>query len=1316
MSLRLFLIMAMGIISFHGNAQSPVYTHFNRYKVEDGLPQNFVSGLQQDRDGFLWIATRDGLARYDGREFRVFRQVHKDSSSLSSNIITNIYLDPQNLLWVFYINQQFDCFDPAQLKVCFRDSFGTVSTLMKTMKVNFFIRDRSGKFWLNTNYEGLACYDPVSRATLRFNTSGKNLRSNNNIGLAEHPNGSIYAVTDQGVEMIANPGKLNPSFYPFPASLAFRFTKGAYNKVIFLPDGRLAISEFNRVILFDSERKSFSSLQLPGEVPAQSNIISHFLVGYDQLLHVEAAGNVYRLEKDNRFTWLFQSSNANLIGSAKSLLVDQSGVLWLGTNAAGLYKIDLQSIPISSNPYKRNFVVDQVATLQGLSVSSMPGQFTRGTWGYAFRYCYDARGRLFLTYSEAQSAPGSGKVFVYRNNSLKALPSRYDTYPMRGLGFTPSGALVASDRYGNISKWTDLNSLPEYTNTCLELTSQTGDVADIEVYEKETWIATEKDGLYRIANGKIVKHYVKGERSTDLPGNQLTDLCRDPFNPKVFWIGTLGQGLIKWNTETGTERVYTTVQGLANNTIYSIVPDATHHLWISTNKGISRINIITGTLHHFDARDGLISNEFNRFHHFRFPDGRIAFGSLEGSSVFDPMQFEADSFATRVAFTRLYINNIEKNIVGINDHRQLVLPFNQNFLAFEFAGLQFNQPGKIQYRYMLKGYDKDWINAGTRNLATYTRLPPGRYTFQVNASNTGGQWSSFTRDLSIRIRPPFWATWWAYMVYGLVALVLIRIYWRYRVNRIRLQNEIALEHNIGKHLREVDEIKSRFFANITHEFRTPLTLILTPLEKLEKDQELSPIHQLTVMNAHRNAEKLLSLINQLLDISKIEAGQMKVNLSTGELDKFVQASVLQFAEQARGKNIALNFDCHEVSGHFLFDEEKWEKILGNLLGNAIKFTPVNGEIRVSLREKMRASEPVIELKVSDTGPGIPVENLNRIFDRFYMVDDSHTRSYEGTGIGLSLVKEMTELMGGSVQVDSTPGKGSTFTIELPVKKAVAKKPGDLSREEMKEASLAPHAFSKEEPSPGPLLLVVEDNEELRSFISQNLSMSWRTLQAADGNAAWDILLKELPDIVISDVMMPGMNGFDLCRKAKNDKRTAHISFILLTAKAAHISRVEGLEAGADEYITKPFHFDELVLRVKNLARQQESWRAFLQEQLLPEKPSPRLPNVNDIFLQHLYQFLDERLDEPSLDVEFLAKAMAMSRRTLNRKLKALLNISSNELIRRYRLQKAAIMLASGQTVAQTAYSVGFETPSYFTQCFKEQYGQTPSEFAAQKTA
>ena len=1301
-------------------AQEPLYSHYKWFKVEDGLPQSYVSGLQQDKDGFLWIGTRDGLARYDGREFKVFHQKNNDSLGLSSNVITALFLDVENLLWIFYINEKVDCFDTRRMQVVNKDSFATVRKTISELRTRKMYRDRSGKFWLTRNSQGVVCYDTHRKTTTWFNIEHKNLASNNVAGVLEDAKGQIYVFTDKGIE---KPG-VTSSFIPYPDTIHLTFTIDAHRAVITMPDGRLFVSAANELIVFDPIKKIFSSYVLPATVPVKEGVIQHLQAGKDGKLYVVAEGGVYELEKNNQYTWLWQSARDNTFASdARSFLVDRSGVIWFGTNASGMYKINLQSVPFTSKPYTTNFSIDVLSQLPLLS-NSLPGVFKKEVAAYGFRYAYGPGKTLWLSHRDNDETREPLTICIVKNNtvSLAAAPPGNQA-GIRGLSLSPSGRMIAMDVLGNSWAWDDANSLPSFTPTILSL-PKSSIVVDMEADENVVWVSTNKQGLYKIENNTIADHFTNETKKNKWPGNQLTDICNDPADKDILWIGTLGYGLIQLKKKTGAIKVFTTDDGLPNNTVYSIVPDDGGNLWLSTNKGISRFDPRANHFYNFDVRDGLPGNEFNRFHHLRLPDGRIAFGGAEAFTIFDPSTFAEDTFATTVALTKVLINNNPVEFTSdksglsapMNELQRLVLPYNKNFLQFEFAGLQFNQPEKIRYRYMLKGYDKEWIETGNRNLASYTKLPPGHYTLLLNASNTSVTWSPEVKQLAIRIRPPLWATWWAYVIYALLVLLLVRSYWRYRTSRIRMQNEIALEQSKAKQLKELDEIKNRFFSNITHELRTPLTLILTPLEKLKEENKFSPADQRILTTAHNNADQLLRLINQLLDISKMESKQMKVNLTIGELSDFVERCVQQFSMEAKDLSIQLLFSRQDVTGHYLFDEDKWEKIIFNLLSNALKFTGEGGEVHVTLSQATNNDLPVntIQLNVTDSGKGIAEHEIPKLFDRFYMADDSAQRKYSGTGIGLALVKELTDLMKGTINVRSSSGKGASFTVSIPVDKAIESIPvNEIEQFGEKNETVQP---TNEPAESTPLLLVAEDNDELRSFLVRELSVKWRVLEAANGKIAHELILKELPEIVISDYMMPECDGETLCRLIKNDPRVAHISFIMLTAKAAHQSIVTGLQAGADEYITKPFHFNELELRIGNLLTQQQRWHEHLREQVLPEKPLPSLPHVNDLFLQQLYQFLEENLDAPGLDVEKLATAVSMSRRTLSRKLKTILNISPNDLIRRYRLQKAATLLSAGHNVSATAYIVGFETPSYFTHCFKEQYGQTPTEFASSKTA
>ncbi|HAA13266.1 MAG TPA: hybrid sensor histidine kinase/response regulator, partial [Cytophagales bacterium] len=525
--------------------------------------------------------------------------------------------------------------------------------------------------------------------------------------------------------------------------------------------------------------------------------------------------------------------------------------------------------------------------------------------------------------------------------------------------------------------------------------------------------------------------------------------------------------------------------------------------------------------------------------------------------------------------------------------------------------------------------------------------------------------------------------------------------WRaYRQRLIRRQ-QIEFDRREAARLKELDDIKTRFFSNITHEFRTPLTLILSPLEKRLRDGDVPADVRELLQNNHRHGHHLLKLVNQLLDISKLESNKMLTHESAGDLGLFLADCFAQFQPLAQERKIDFTL-TQELAGQFLFDKAHLEKIVFNLLSNALKFTPSQGQVNLSARLVSTSSAAsVLQVQVQDTGQGIPEEEQSKLFDRFYQVDSSETRVEGGTGIGLSLVKELTELLQGDLQVESQVGVGSTFTVRLPVTPLTTEEPNDQPIEVLR--STPPAAESR-------LILVVEDNEELRSFLVESLSEEWTVLAAPNGKRALEVIEQELPDIVISDVMMPEMDGYQLCQHIKQDIRTAHISFIMLTAKAAQDSKEKGLEFGADDYLTKPFNVYELNLRIHNQIQHQENLSAHLKAHLFPVRPQEEPAEVENEFVLQLNEYLADNFDKPDLKVDTVAQEMSMSKSTLNRKLKALLSTSANDFIKNYRLQRALEFLTKGRSVSETAFAVGFESHSYFSQCFKEQYGTTPSEF------
>lgn len=1018
-------------------------------------------------------------------------------------------------------------------------------------------------------------------------------------------------------------------------------------------------------------------------------------------------------------------------------MIDRSGTLWFGKDAKGLCKINLNASRFVSKKYTyQNFETDIMVNELGVSARDLPADFDNPAFGYMFRNAIDTINNVIWiqNYLMSFNVP---KMMAYDIDSKKIITKNISLSTYGEVG-------INNDHAGNawsvgINDWNPFKV--NYQNGKIDKQRidipssvpdslyKAGKVAINPVVDKDVMWIMASNANVDFGTWELVSLHLKSKQIRRFPlrpdnaepSSSLLMMINDPSNKKYLWIGTTGNGLIRFDKTTGQSHAFTTDDGLPNSTIYAIAPDDQNNLWLSSNKGITRFNPVTHAIRNFDIADGLISNEFNRWHCFKLPDGRIAFGGITGYTIFNPVDIKDDDFHPRVLLSNLLINNKalpdSSSLTGgsLNALDKLVLPYDQNFLGFEFASDEYNSPQKITYRYRLTNFDNDWVYINKDRFANYTKLPPGNYTLEINAANISGIWSNKIKTLQIVITPPWWQTWWAYSIYILIAAGLIISFFYYRLRRIRLAQEMILQQKQTEQLKAVDEMKSRFFSNITHEFRTPLSLIISPVEKLQNETKDEQVHK-TLSIVQSNAKRLLQLINQLLDLSKLEAGNMQLNFSRGRLNEFILEMVNLFLPVAERQQIELTCQC-KLSEEYLFEADKLKTILFNLLSNAFKFTSARGKIIVTATEE---EDKKIKLSISDTGVGIAADKLPFIFDRFFQVDDSRTRLHEGTGIGLALVKELAELMNGTVTAESRPNAGTTITLVFPAENAGNSNAPRWQKEIERDInsisgkkSIHTNGRKKETPETNlPLLLLVEDNEELLDFLCESFERNFRVLTAKNGLSGFQLAKEELPDLVISDVMMPEMDGYTLCSKLKMDTVTSHIAVILLTAKTSYESRLSGLQLGADDYISKPFHFDELETRIRNLLDHQEKQRINYRAQLQREDSFAQTNETENPFLKNIYTIVEDMIDDPQLGASKLAEKNAMSLRTLNRKLNAMIGLTAGDLIKQYRLQKSLTLLKSGSNVSGAAYRVGFETPAYFSQCFKEQYGVSPKDYYA----
>ncbi len=1308
----LYWLAAVSYLPVVVRAQSPGFPVPEVITAKQGLPQGFVPGIVQDSRGFIWLATRDGLARFDGRSFRVFQPSGTQEVSLSSLGLENVQSTADGKIWITTDQGQIDLFDPL------RETFVNFSRQAFYQKQfgKRFLRDmyadRQQRLWLMSDGGGLD-YIHLNSQKIRSYHS----KNGDTSGIAqahvrfvrEDKVGNIWAVTNHGLFVQKRD---SDSFVKYHSTALTGPIAEKLNALQELPDGRLLLLYDVGMMLLDPATGLGRMRALVLDTQGQ----------YRHPIVTDSKGNVYffrmnrlyRLGKDDEIAEFPVQGDVH---EFKSLYVDRSDVLWAGTNGQGIRKYNLRASYFSTKPYSSDFISDLLRDFLKVPQGEM-AKLPAGLFSYNFRYALNSPQKMWFS---------AGRTPLYEldlgTRTIKSIPFPVEIKDIRrselaiSLASDPDGrmwaihdSLLFSYRNGT---WTRLPYAirPRQADRSPSDIGVESGIIQIVADGKYLWVATTVRGLYRLdkASGAITRY---GQGAASLSTDNLYCLFADPLDENLLWIGTFGGGLCRFDKRTGHCERLSKQNGLPNNVVYAAIPDRQGNVWVATNQGLCQVNRKTLHVRTYTREDGLMADEFNRFHALALPDGRIFLGGMEGITAFDSKQPNEDRYQPPVHITGISINNTPLVPAGeqpVTAMQHLDLTYWQNFLMIEFAAMQYNRSDKIRYRYLLEGVDKQWIETETP-VTKYTDLRPGHYVLRLNASNTLGIWSPAIRVLNIRISPPWWQTWWAYAVYFLVFLGVVYGLLRVYVNRVRMQQsiifkqkEVDLKAREAAQLRELDEMKTRFFSNITHEFRTPLTLILGPAgQMLEEPRQEKDNKRLSLME--RNARQLLRLINQLLDLSKLEAGTTKIDAAWGDLVDFTESLTDTFQLAAEDKNVTLEFGNRLGNRYYWFDHEKLERILTNLLSNAVKFANEGGRIGVTLSAP---DAEAVGITVGNTGAGIPDAQLNRVFDRFYQAD-GQPGYREGTGIGLAIVKELVDLQGGSVSVkSSTDGFDTVFTLTMPYRRDESRHLSEGVISKVNEHGAADHEAHSAK------ILLVEDNAGLAEFVSDSLAESYRFYHAPNGEEGLAMAAEIMPDLIISDVMMPVMDGYDFCKHIKSNLETSHIPVVLLTAKSALESRVEGLELGADDYITKPFHLPELRLRIRNLldrqARLYERLHAgFATAAALPADQEA----ITDPFLDKLHHILDTRLDDPDFGVTELIREIGMSNSSLNRKLKTLTDLSAVELIRNYRLKKAAALLSEGISVSEAAYAVGFDNLSYFAKCFRDLYNMTPREFAA----
>jgi len=1328
---------------------------FEVISTAQGLSQGLINDMLQDHEGFIWIATKGGLSRYDGYTFKTFVTDPQDNSSISSNAVSNL------------------------------------------------LEDRSGRIWAGTYDGGVNVYDKRSGHFLRINQqpgkasglSGNRIYSEI-LGLPDgrvllYPEGgklSIIALANTGQPVITTVnapanrtiigitkdekgfiwvGFSDYCLYIFdPAILSFeQLFDGQHFTSLIEKTGKHISAKFSQTLSLspipDTRQELINATgQLnTGMVSIEKD--GGLLLGGRFPLKTGASGcNYYDFSGIKAGDKMEKVYARNLMTSVKDqnikcLLLDRSGLLWIGMMGHGIYKYHIKNDRFS--PVLSNMSIQRTTVWNNNKI------YIQG-WRNSMLISAEGEVQVNPVASLVHEAPAyttvlqtkTGDYWLYWNGQKKVfrysadlkLAAVYD----EPVNSSPTEQLqpFLEDRKGNIwicgANGTFARIVPstgkisQFSVDMGLYTGMSGLVQTTAFYEDMQgffWLGTEH-GFARLkfeegTTSPQVKWYKNIPGNTNsLSYNYVSWFMEDAANNDFLWVSTKGGGLNRLQKSTGNFIHYNTKQGLPNDVVYGTLTDNAGNIWGSTNRGLfcmlagSKKNNAAPEFRLLSTSDGLQADEFNTNAFCKLGNGNLVFGGVNGLNIFNPQKVLASSFTPNVFITGIQIGNKmlapgdQTGVLKetIENTQSITLNYLQDVVTLEFSSLDLTEPQKNKYRYQLVGIDKEWIESGTRRTATYLHLPSGTYVFKVQGSNSQGIWSDQIAELKIKILPPWWLSWWAYVIYALLIALAIRAYVKFNINKARLRSQLNYEQLEAKKVKELDAVKTQLYTNITHEFRTPLTVILGMAQQVIENPDVQFDTRMDMIV--RNGRSLLNLVNQMLDLSKLETGKMQLELSNGNIIHFLGYVVESFQSLAESQQKQLHFLTDIDTLYMEYDREKLRQIVSNLLSNAIKFTPEKGNIYISVTENTASSALVI--KVKDTGIGIAEDQLPYIFDRFYQLDNSHTNKTEGTGIGLALTKELVKLMGGEIVVKSPPtgaGKGSEFTVTLALRKVEAADETPSGDIQSAASPMPARVVMPEENanSNAPLILLVEDNADVVAYTASCLP-EYRLVVGKDGREGFDIATEMIPDLIITDVMMPLMDGFELTEKLRGNENTSHIPVIILTAKADISSKIEGLQQGADAYLEKPFNKNELLVRVRKLLEMRKNLQQYYLnkagingEVATAVPPKTEVPLIEDSFVKKVREAVEQNLSDASFSVEKLARLVFMSHSQLHRKLEALTGYSPNKFIRMARLEKARELLRDqANSIASVAMDCGYDDPGYFARVFKQEYGVTPQKW------
>jgi signal transduction histidine kinase/ligand-binding sensor domain-containing protein/DNA-binding response OmpR family regulator len=1405
------------VLFFATNADLPAKERFTYITINDGLSQSSIKAIYQDTQGYLWFGTADGLNRYDG--FRIFKYHYNpaNANSTPSSDISCLYVNPfDSVLWVGTQDAGPAIYDEAMDH--FKSFYDTTAGVVRSYfgHIKDMVAVNGDYLWIAATNRGIYSFN-CRDSTFHFpdfsskpqfigaNSIEGDQKGNLWIGTTHglyvwHPEIQVSGGEPEYVRLTDNDGQLNVTEIKIDSRGNLYIGTSDNGVIRYHPDSKRRTSLFVPLVRNTGSVANITDLLVSGKgdvwvstpdgVYRQFGAEGPFYAYRNNILDPES------LTDDNVLTLFEEKSGIICIGTfmgGVNLLVPGRNRFPKFNNFMKLSNYDRGYNHVTSIYKDKNNSV-WVNTLQGL-LEIRESYFRDGL--------ADDNVKSFFTgiHSSTILFTDDDGFFLNYSNGIHRFSANGKLEDLTRQIFEQTGERItrfsSGIRDSDGSIWLSSSSgLLRFDPSAeafrlVRLTGRNGErlIPDamniIEAYDGRLFIGTRDGILFSFDRhlGNIVQ---------ELPfesGNELINFTKI-FSLKesergVIWIGT-NCGLYRYFYNEGRIDRFLDSDGLSNNLVYGILSDTRGKIWCTTNYGLSVYDTQDRTFQNYTFQDGLQSNEFNQEGYYQSADGIFYVGGIDGLNIFRPEDIETSSFIPPVHIEQMEIqyepvtNHTHPDIMTqlLSRKEVLRLSHNQSTFSFEYTALDYSQPERNRYKYILVGYDANWIDAGNRRIASYTRIPPGEYVFQVMGSNSDGVWNSEPASIFIEIKPPVWRTPWFRATLFVIITGVIYLMFYLRISSIKKQkyllevrvkekthtlveknkfietqnqeltrindniiekNEVLAEQHrkiiqqrddlirMTEQVQNSNQERIKFFTTISHEFRTPLTLIINPLKSIinsiadaDRDEILRKLKTVNI-----NASKLLVLINQLLDIRKVEVTGMNLDITRFDIVSFTSQTVTLFDDLAQQKGITLEMKSSHPRLDIWADRLKIEKVLYNLLSNAFKFTVQGGSVTVRIScSDSDISKDQFVLSVEDTGIGIDPEKLPYIFNRFYQSDSSEIKQLRGSGLGLAITKDYTELHEGYVSVISTPGMGSSFRVTLPINRhqresTEAGTESEISREdadifETSLGSYIPVNVSSHDPIEDRKrrrLLIIEDDETLNAYLKDVLSQEFSVIAVLRGSEGMEKVLSDVPDLIICDVMLPDMNGFEFCRRIRSDKRTNYLPVIMLTSLSDHESKLEGLKAGADYYIRKPFDIEELILRINNSIDSRQRLRLKYTHESLQNMWDDTPEMEEKTFLDRAVECVEKNISDAGFNVDELCDHLGISHSQVYRKIKSAAGLSISEFIRNVRLRKAARLLVSNQyKVNEVAYKVGFSDPNYFTKCFTSLYGQTPREY------